>query len=129
MTIAGVQLVSAAGTVALTLISAALFLAALRLFRGPSLPDRVVALELIAGLMVGMIAVVSIVAEQTILIDVAITLALVGFLGAVAFARYMELGTRRDDVHAGDEVGDAGDSAVDIEDLAFDEPAGEPVER
>jgi multicomponent Na+:H+ antiporter subunit F len=91
MTIAGVEVLPTAGAIAL--VSLALFLAALRLFRGPSLADRVVALELIASLMVGVIAVVSIVGEQPILIDVAITLALVGFLGAVAFARYMEKGT------------------------------------
>jgi multicomponent Na+:H+ antiporter subunit F len=91
--IGGVAIVPTAGAIALTLVSLALFLAALRLFRGPSLADRVVALELIASLMVGIIAVVSIVGEQPILIDVAITLALVGFLGAVAFARYMEKGT------------------------------------
>ncbi len=82
------------GTVALLLVSVALFVAALRLFRGPTLADRVVALELIASLMVGVIAIVSIVGEQPILIDVAITLTLVGFLGAVAFARYMERGER-----------------------------------
>ncbi|MDQ3937637.1 MAG: monovalent cation/H+ antiporter complex subunit F [Chloroflexota bacterium] len=93
MIVGGVHIVATAGGIALALVSLALFLAALRLFRGPSLADRVVALELIASLMVGIIAVVSIVGEQPILIDVAIALALVGFLGAVAFARYMEKGT------------------------------------
>ncbi|HWH24837.1 MAG TPA: cation:proton antiporter [Candidatus Limnocylindria bacterium] len=93
MTIAGIELLPTAGTIALGLVGVALFLAALRLFRGPALADRVVALELIASLMVGAIAVISIVGEQPILIDVAIALALVGFLGAVAFARYMEKGT------------------------------------
>jgi multicomponent Na+:H+ antiporter subunit F len=89
----GVEVLPTAGAIALALVSLALFLSAVRLFRGPSLADRVVALELIASLMVGIIAVVSIVGNQPILIDVAITLALVGFLGAVAFARYMEKGT------------------------------------
>jgi multicomponent Na+:H+ antiporter subunit F len=93
MVIGGVEVLPTAGAIALALVSLALFLSALRLFRGPSLADRVVALELIASLMVGIIAVVSIVGNQPILIDVAITLALVGFLGAVAFARYMEKGT------------------------------------
>jgi len=90
--ILGVPVVPTAGAIALVLVSVALFLAALRLFRGPSLADRVVALELIASLMVGIAAVISIVGGQPILIDVAITLALVGFLGAVSFARYMEKG-------------------------------------
>jgi len=93
MTIAGVEVLPTAGAIALALVSVALFLAALRLFRGPTLPDRVVALELISSLMVGIIALVSIVGEQAVLIDVAIALALVGFLGAVAFARYIEKGT------------------------------------
>ncbi|CAN5859885.1 hypothetical protein BH24CHL6_BH24CHL6_05260 [soil metagenome] len=93
MTIAGVEVLPTAGAIALAMVSLALFLAALRLFRGPTLADRVVALELVASLMVGIIAVISIVGAQPILIDVAITLALVGFLGAVAFARYIEKGT------------------------------------
>lgn len=93
MVIGGFDVLTTAGAIALVLVSLALFLSALRMFRGPSLADRVVALELIASLMVGIIAVVSIVGDQPILIDVAIALALVGFLGAVAFARYMEKGT------------------------------------
>jgi multicomponent Na+:H+ antiporter subunit F len=79
--------------IALVLVSLSLFLAAVRLFRGPSLADRVVALELIAGLMVGVIAIIAIIADQGVLIDVAIAVTLVGFLGAVGFARYMEKGT------------------------------------
>jgi multicomponent Na+:H+ antiporter subunit F len=93
VTIAGIDVLPTAGNIALAVVSVALFLAALRLFRGPTLPDRVVALELIAGLMVGIIGIVAIVAEQPVLIDVAIALTLVGFLGAVAFARYMEKGS------------------------------------
>ncbi|MBA2557832.1 MAG: cation:proton antiporter [Chloroflexi bacterium] len=89
------ELVDGAVAVALTLLSVALFVAALRLFRGPSLPDRVVALELIASVLTGTIAVYSIGAEQPIFLDVAIALSLVAFLGAVAFARYIEKGSLR----------------------------------
>jgi multicomponent Na+:H+ antiporter subunit F len=87
------DLLATGGLVSLGLISVALFLAAMRLFRGPSLADRVVALELIASLMVGAVAIISIIAHQGVLIDVAIAVTLVGFLGAVGFARYMEKGT------------------------------------
>lgn len=80
------------GLIALSLVSIALFLAALRLFRGPSLADRVVALELIASLMVGAVAIIALISDQGVLIDVAIAVTLVGFLGAVGFARYMEKG-------------------------------------
>ncbi len=84
-----------AGTVNLVMamLSLALLLAFVRLVRGPSLPDRVVALELIATLAVGVIAVYDIATEQPVFLDVAIVVALIGFLGAVAFARYVEKGS------------------------------------
>jgi multicomponent Na+:H+ antiporter subunit F len=68
------------------LISMAMFLALLRVFLGPTLPDRVVALDLMATLAVGFIGIYAVTAGQTIYIDVAIVLALIAFLGTVAFA-------------------------------------------
>jgi multicomponent Na+:H+ antiporter subunit F len=68
----------------------ALFLALGRLVRGPSLPDRVVALDLIAALTVGIIGTYSIGTNQQVFLDVAIVLALIAFLGTVAFAQYVE---------------------------------------
>jgi multicomponent Na+:H+ antiporter subunit F len=67
-----------------------LFMAFFRLFKGPSLPDRVVALDLIAAIVVAIFAVYSIVVDQPVFIDAAIVLALIIFLGTVAFARYTE---------------------------------------
>ena len=66
-----------------------------RLVRGPTLPDRVVALELITTIFVGIVAVWAVASGQTVYLDVGIVLALVGFLSAVAFARYMVLGADR----------------------------------
>lgn len=74
----------------LPLLSLAMVLAFIRLVRGPSLPDRVVALDLIATLAMGMIAVYAMARNQPVLLDVAIVLALLSFLGTVAFARYLE---------------------------------------
>lgn len=71
-------------------MSIAMVLAFIRLVRGPNLPDRVVALDLIAYLAIGFIAIYTIVSEQQAFLDAAITLALVAFLGTVAFARYIE---------------------------------------
>lgn len=70
----------------------AIFLAFLRLVRGPSLPARVVALDMMASLAVGFIAVYAVSTRQPIFLDVAIILALIGFLGTVAFAYYIEKG-------------------------------------
>ena len=79
------------------ILSLALALAFLRLMRGPSLPDRVVALELIASLTVGFIAVHAIASGFAGFLDVAVVLALTAFLAAVGFARYLEKGGHRDD--------------------------------
>jgi multicomponent Na+:H+ antiporter subunit F len=74
----------------LPVLSGAVILAFIRLVRGPSLPDRVVALDLMAMLGIGMIAVYAIATEQPAFLDVASVLALVTFLGTVAFAYYVE---------------------------------------
>jgi multicomponent Na+:H+ antiporter subunit F len=79
---------------ALLALSIALVMTFVRLVRGPSLADRVVALELIASLVAGIVAVYAIGTDDASLIDVAIALALVAFLGAVAFSRYAERALR-----------------------------------
>ena len=83
-------LLGGALTLALTLSGLAILLALIRLVCGPSLPDRVVALDLIGVLAVGMIAAYEVATEQPVLLDAATVLALVAFLGTVAFARYVE---------------------------------------
>jgi multicomponent Na+:H+ antiporter subunit F len=85
-------LVGTTAVVVLVVLDVALLLAFVRLWRGPSLPDRVVALDLSGSLVVGIIAVYGILAGQPVFLDVAIALALVAFLGTVAYARYVERG-------------------------------------
>ena len=68
----------------------AMFLAFYRLVRGPSLPDRVVALDLITVQIAGMLALDTIVTNDSVFLDAAIVLALISFLATVAFARYLE---------------------------------------
>ncbi|MEL7290339.1 MAG: cation:proton antiporter [Pseudomonadota bacterium] len=62
-------------------------MALLRLVRGPTLADRVVALDVIAFITIGFIAVFTLESGQEALLDIAITLGLVAFLGTVVFAR------------------------------------------
>lgn len=76
--------------VALALVGLAMFLAFVRLVRGPTLPDRVVALDLMGVLAVGVLAAYAVATDQPGLLDPAAVVALVGFLGTVAFARYLE---------------------------------------
>jgi multicomponent Na+:H+ antiporter subunit F len=74
----------------LAILGLALLLAFIRLVRGPTLPDRVVALDLMAVLAVAIITLYAIATNERILLDAAIVLALITFLGTVAFARYVE---------------------------------------
>lgn len=79
------------------MLSIALLLAFIRLTRGPSLPDRVVALELIASIVVGYTGVHAIDTGVSSLLDVAIVIALTAFLAAIGFARFLERGGRKGD--------------------------------
>lgn len=81
----------------LAVMALALCLAFVRLFRGPSLPDRVVALELFSSILVGIIGVVAIATDVPSLLDVAIVMALMAFMAAIGFARFLERGGPRDD--------------------------------
>ena len=76
--------------IVLGLISLAALLGFVRLLRGPSLPDRVVAFDLLATLAVGISAVYSMAHDQPVFLDVAVVIALISFVGTVAFARYIE---------------------------------------
>lgn len=83
------NIVELAPRVAMGMVGLAMFLTLVRLVRGPTLPDRVVALDLMGVLSVGMLAAHAVATDQPGLIDPAAVLALVGFLGTVAFARYL----------------------------------------
>jgi multicomponent Na+:H+ antiporter subunit F len=72
------------------LLLVSMVIAFVRLVRGPSLPDRIVALDLLTLLAVGMIALFAIREDQPVFLDAAIALALVAFLGTVAYARFLE---------------------------------------
>ena len=77
-------------TAALAMLTFAAVLAFARLLRGPTLPDRVVALDLIGVLIVCVMVAVAAATGQQAYLDVAIVIALVSFVGTVAYAGYVE---------------------------------------
>lgn len=81
--------VSAAAMVALGILSIAFLLTVYRVVAGPTLPDRVLALDMLVAIAIGFIAVIAIKTGFTLYIDIAISLGLVGFLATVAFARFI----------------------------------------
>lgn len=74
----------------LNVLSIAILLAFVRLILGPNIPDRLVALDLLTTMGVGMAALYAVAVDQPVYLDVAIVLALVAFLGTVTFSRYVE---------------------------------------
>ena len=74
----------------LAVLSIGIVLAFIRLLRGPNIPDRLVALDLLTTVGVGIAALYSIAYNEPVYLDVAIVLALVAFLGTVTFSRYIE---------------------------------------
>ncbi len=76
--------------IVLPVLLLAVLLAFVRLARGPSLPVRALALDLMATTGIGLIAVFAVIADRPVVLDVAIVLAMTSFLATVAFAYYVE---------------------------------------
>jgi multicomponent Na+:H+ antiporter subunit F len=77
---------------ALALLGASVLVVIVRLVRGPDLANRVVALDLLSILGVGIASAAAVVSGDAVYLDVALILALIAFVSTVAFARYAERG-------------------------------------
>ena len=81
---------SASLTVALAMLAVAAGLTFIRVLKGPSLPDRVIAIDLIGVLMVCLLVVTAAATAQQAFLDVAMVVALISFVGTVAYSRFIE---------------------------------------
>lgn len=79
-------------TIALTMLAIGAVLTFVRLMRGPSLPDRVISLDLLGILIVCVLVLLAGDSGQHAFLDVAMVIALISFVGTVAYARYLERG-------------------------------------
>lgn len=71
-------------------LSIAILVAVFRIIKGPTLPDRVVAMDLIGVLAVGLIVVLAASTRVRAVLDAAIVIALIAFVATVAYATYIE---------------------------------------
>nr|WP_044199327.1 monovalent cation/H+ antiporter complex subunit F [Oscillochloris trichoides] len=76
----------------LSILVISLGLTMIRLLLGPSIPDRAMAFDTIMLHVVGIGAITAALTDAVILIDAVIVVSVLGFLGTVAFARYIEEG-------------------------------------
>ncbi|MFC1650441.1 cation:proton antiporter [Candidatus Latescibacterota bacterium] len=68
----------------------AAFLCLFRIAKGPSAPDRTVAIDILGTLMVGFCAVLSWISGKDFYMNIGITWALLSFIGTIALAKYLE---------------------------------------
>ena len=75
---------------ALGMLGLSALLSLWRVVRGPTLPDRVVALDLMGVLVVAIAVTSAALSGSRFYLDVAIVIALISFVGTVGYARYVE---------------------------------------
>jgi len=85
----GATFLDVSENLALVLLGAAVALVLWRLFSGPTLPDRIMALDLLTTLAVSIIGVLALRSGVGLLIDIALALCLVGFVSTIALARFV----------------------------------------
>ncbi|MBZ0180392.1 MAG: hypothetical protein K8F36_13995 [Melioribacteraceae bacterium] len=80
---------------AIPVIAISIFIVLLRVIKGPTIEDRIVAFDVLTAIGIAFIAVYAVKSESIKLLDGGLILALLAFLGTVAFAYYLERRTRK----------------------------------
>jgi multicomponent Na+:H+ antiporter subunit F len=81
--------------IVMPIISLSILLVFLRLLKGPTIEDRIVAFDILTSIAIAFLSVYAVKTNETTIIDIGIILALLAFLGTVAFAYYLERRTKR----------------------------------
>ncbi len=81
--------------VGMLIVAIGILACVIRLFRGPHLADRAIALDTIAVHVIALVILLTLRIDSLVLFDGALVLSLVGFAGTVAVAQYIIRGYRR----------------------------------
>ncbi|KKB72876.1 MULTISPECIES: Na(+)/H(+) antiporter subunit F1 [Bacillus] len=76
----------------LGILAISTFLYVIRVIKGPSIPDRVVALDAIGINLIGITALVSILLNTSTFLEVILLIGILAFIGTVAFSKFLEKG-------------------------------------
>jgi multicomponent Na+:H+ antiporter subunit F len=71
-------------------LSVACMAALYRLVKGPTIPDRIIVIDLVASITIGITLLVVLLTGKPVFINIAMVIALIVFMGNVAFARYLK---------------------------------------
>jgi len=80
------------GTIYLVIIGLGVLLCLLRMIKGPTAPDRAVALDTSMTVTTALLVLIGLVLQRQIYLDVSLVYAVLTFIGSVAIARYLEGG-------------------------------------
>jgi len=80
----------------LPVLSISVVLVFIRFIKGPGVVDRVIALDLLITIGISIIAMYSVINNQPTFLDIAMILALIAFLGTVAFSYYLQRRKKND---------------------------------
>lgn len=75
--------------IAIGMVAAALFLNVYRLITGPSIPDRILALDTLYINSIAILILLGIYLESTLYFEAALLIAVMGFVGTVALSKYL----------------------------------------
>ena len=70
-------------------LTVSLFLGMYRLLTGPTLPDRIVVLDLVASLVMGLILVYTAKSGKPVYLNAVVVIALLSYMSNIAFAKYL----------------------------------------
>ncbi len=79
-------------TFALVLISLSMLALIYRVIKGPSIPDRVIALDALGVNLIAVIALISIILGTYAFLEVILLLGILAFIGTVGMAKFLEKG-------------------------------------
>ncbi len=77
---------------ALVFIAISMLILIYRVIKGPSIPDRVVALDAISMNLICMIALFSLLLGTSMFLEVILLISILSFTGTVAFSKFLEKG-------------------------------------
>ena len=66
------------------------FLCLFRIYRGPTTVDRIVALDILGIFIIGFCVIATAYLKRRFLMDIALSWAILGFIGTLALAKYLE---------------------------------------
>jgi multicomponent Na+:H+ antiporter subunit F len=71
------------------LLAMAAVICIVRFIRGPTLPDRVIAIDTMSSLVIGIIVLLSLYFSNSLFLDIAIVYAILTFIGNLAISKYL----------------------------------------